>query len=263
MAYRQGGSVKAPAYLEEFLDRIETLPAQIKGKFAEMRELDERSRQYAGEAEKGGAEAARRAQGKGVSNESLKKAYLEVISLQGKALEDSDNKVAIAEQAFEVVDDVIRSLDDKLKEFETQLRKEGRWPASVADKPPRAPAEAPANPPAPQKSRRRERDASASTGGARAPAAGTQHGTIKVQQKAYAPQHGDGSVAVIEDMAVDPNEPRYCYCRQISYGEMVECEGEDCPYGWFHFQCVGLSDAPKGQWRCPDCEKPVRRKSDT
>lgn len=25
----------------------------------------------------------------------------------------------------------------------------------------------------------------------------------------------------------DPNEPRYCLCNQVSYGEMVACDNED------------------------------------
>src|SRR2546423_6540363 len=28
--------------------------------------------------------------------------------------------------------------------------------------------------------------------------------------------------------AVDPNEPVYCICRQVSFGEMIGCDGEVC-----------------------------------
>ncbi|KAL1928784.1 hypothetical protein VTP01DRAFT_2570 [Rhizomucor pusillus] len=48
-------------------------------------------------------------------------------------------------------------------------------------------------------------------------------------------------------------EPLYCYCRQVSYGEMVGCDGENCPYEWFHMECVGLDAPPKGAWYCDDC----------
>ncbi|VDK89597.1 unnamed protein product, partial [Dibothriocephalus latus] len=40
------------------------------------------------------------------------------------------------------------------------------------------------------------------------------------------------------DMPVDPNEPTYCLCQQVSYGEMVACDNRDCPIEWFHFSCV-------------------------
>lgn len=38
--------------------------------------------------------------------------------------------------------------------------------------------------------------------------------------------------AVSEDMAVDPNEPRYCYCNQVSFGTMVGCDNPDCEREW-------------------------------
>ena len=30
-----------------------------------------------------------------------------------------------------------------------------------------------------------------------------------------------------QEWGVDPNEPRYCICNQISYGDMVACDNED------------------------------------
>ena len=29
------------------------------------------------------------------------------------------------------------------------------------------------------------------------------------------------------DMPVDPNEPTYCLCHQVSYGEMIACDKTD------------------------------------
>ncbi|ORZ09950.1 hypothetical protein BCR42DRAFT_441507 [Absidia repens] len=49
-------------------------------------------------------------------------------------------------------------------------------------------------------------------------------------------------------------EPLYCYCRQVSYGEMVGCDGENCPYEWFHMECTGLDAPPKGAWYCDECQ---------
>lgn len=48
----------------------------------------------------------------------------------------------------------------------------------------------------------------------------------------------------------DPNEPRYCYCNRVSFGEMVGCDGEQCKIEWFHLECVGLRSAPKN-CKCP------------
>lgn len=55
------------------------------------------------------------------------------------------------------------------------------------------------------------------------------------------------------EFAIDPNEPTYCLCNQVSYGEMIGCDNEQCPIEWFHFSCVGLTYKPKGKWYCPKC----------
>ncbi|CAG8543034.1 7134_t:CDS:2 [Dentiscutata erythropus] len=52
---------------------------------------------------------------------------------------------------------------------------------------------------------------------------------------------------------VDPNEPVYCICRQVSFGEMIGCDGENCPIEWYHLDCVGLKAVPEGRWYCDTC----------
>ncbi|KAF5098414.1 hypothetical protein D0Z03_001215 [Geotrichum reessii] len=60
----------------------------------------------------------------------------------------------------------------------------------------------------------------------------------------------------------DANEEQvYCYCQQVSFGEMVGCDGPDCKIEWFHLPCIGLSQPPVGQWFCNDCAK-KREKGD-
>ena len=54
-------------------------------------------------------------------------------------------------------------------------------------------------------------------------------------------------------LAVDPNEPTYCLCNQVSYGDMIGCDNVDCEVEWFHFNCVQLTHKPKGKWYCPRC----------
>jgi len=58
---------------------------------------------------------------------------------------------------------------------------------------------------------------------------------------------------------IDPDEPTYCLCDQVSYGEMIGCDNDLCPIEWFHFTCVQLSSKPKGKWFCPRCrgDKPT------
>jgi inhibitor of growth protein 3 len=59
-----------------------------------------------------------------------------------------------------------------------------------------------------------------------------------------------------EDEADDGGDDRkYCTCRNVSHGNMVACDNEDCPYEWFHWSCVGLAKEPPGKWYCEECRE--------
>jgi hypothetical protein len=49
------------------------------------------------------------------------------------------------------------------------------------------------------------------------------------------------------------SEPVYCICGEVSHGEMVQCDNEECITEWFHMPCVGLKKPPIKTWYCPDC----------
>nr|CAH0112301.1 unnamed protein product [Daphnia galeata] len=59
--------------------------------------------------------------------------------------------------------------------------------------------------------------------------------------------------SIEDEWAPEPNEPRYCLCNQVSYGDMVACDNPDCLLEWFHFACVDITAPPKGKWYCPRC----------
>jgi hypothetical protein len=93
---------------------------------------------------------------------------------------------------------------------------------------------------------------------------------------------------VTEPDDIDPNEPRYCICDDVSYGDMIQCDNDvsisfpstppflassrlhyssswqmqmlilpQCEKEWFHYECVGMTaqDLPsrRTKWYCPDC----------
>ncbi len=60
-----------------------------------------------------------------------------------------------------------------------------------------------------------------------------------------------------EDEAGD-DTTKYCTCQSVSYGNMVACDNDDCPYEWFHWTCVGLTKEPTGKWYCEECTKRLR-----
>lgn len=48
-----------------------------------------------------------------------------------------------------------------------------------------------------------------------------------------------------DEEEIGADEPLYCYCNGVSYGEMVACDADDCEKEWFHLECVGLKVPPK------------------
>jgi chromatin modification-related protein YNG2 len=58
----------------------------------------------------------------------------------------------------------------------------------------------------------------------------------------------------------EEEEVLYCFCQQVSFGNMVACDNPDCQYEWFHYGCVGLSSPPSGSWYCPSCAKERKEK---
>lgn len=70
---------------------------------------------------------------------------------------------------------------------------------------------------------------------------------------------GDGAVSNDEDVDAedqDPNEPRYCICDDVSFGQMISCDN-NCEKEWFHLPCVGMTPemipSRRAKWYCPDC----------
>lgn len=63
--------------------------------------------------------------------------------------------------------------------------------------------------------------------------------------------------AGVEVEAEDDEARLYCFCRRVSYGDMIACDNTRCRYEWFHLPCVGLETGrrPRGKWYCPECAR--------
>ncbi|ANZ77362.1 BA75_04642T0 [Komagataella pastoris] len=74
-------------------------------------------------------------------------------------------------------------------------------------------------------------------------------------------QNNDLSTEVPSNVKEDNDEePVYCYCQQVSYGEMLGCDGIDCTREWFHLSCIGLTQPPRGKWYCDECKLKIRKR---
>ncbi|KAI1845699.1 hypothetical protein JX266_008064 [Neoarthrinium moseri] len=102
--------------------------------------------------------------------------------------------------------------------------------------------------------------------GTPAPSAATSHLPHKRAPK-HRPHTEDGDDDMADSDAdasgseeEDEEGKKYCLCQHVSYGDMVACDNKDCPYEWFHWDCVGLKKEPEGRWFCPECTE-QRKKS--
>ena len=43
-------------------------------------------------------------------------------------------------------------------------------------------------------------------------------------------------------------------------GKWICCDGDDCPVGWYHWECVQVTEEPTGDWLCPKCSHKSQEK---
>ncbi|XP_026405586.1 PHD finger protein ING1-like [Papaver somniferum] len=228
------------SFIEDFQNSLESLPIVLQKKYGLMRDLDrslhESQSQNEQRCEQEIEDMERRVKSGNITPDTpLIKFSDEALEEQKHCIRIADEKVALALQAYDVVDEHIQQLDQYLRKFDEEQRRE----RDVAD----ASRTAVVNP-----------DTSVNSGDT-----GTGKGRRKKTRSAAAAAAAAEVVVPAEtpsmdlDLPVDPNEPTYCFCNQVSFGEMVACDNPDCKIEWFHFSCVGLREHPRGKWYCSDC----------
>ncbi|ERN15806.1 PHD finger protein ING1 isoform X1 [Amborella trichopoda] len=218
------------AFLDEFLNHIASLPSELHYKYAHMRDLDKKlqvlQRQNEQRCEHEMEEIRRGAESGNIRPDtSLIRFSNETLDEQKHCTSLADEKVSLAVQAYDMVDTYIQQLDKYMKKFDEDLRRAERELAGASGASENAGSSA--------KSGRTSESSS--------------RGGRKKSRVAAEPQNMD------LDLPVDPNEPTYCFCNQVSYGEMIACDNTYCKIEWFHFGCVGLKEQPRGKWYCSSC----------
>ncbi|KAK1290927.1 PHD finger protein ING1 [Acorus calamus] len=217
------------SFIEDFQASLDKLPGLLQRNYGLMRDLD-KSLLVAQQQNEQRCEQEIEEIRRGVESGSitLDTSHIrfsnDALDEQKHCIRIADEKVALATQAYDMVDEHIQQLDEYMKKFE-ELRQ--------------------------------EKDISTSSGAgalnvdnAAKPARGSESG--RPGRKKSRPPSGPAP-AIELDLPVDPNEPTYCFCNQVSFGEMVACDHPNCKIEWFHYGCVGLKEQPKGKWYCPDC----------
>ena len=233
-------------YLEHYLDSLETLPMELQRNFNLMRDLDTRSQEVLKEIDNMADSYLTSV--KKLSPEKRSQKLDEIQELFSKSKEYGDDKVQLSMQTYELVDKHIRKLDSDLARFEAELKDKALSGTKGSDKSER------------KKKKMQDKELDDEI-------------PKKKKRKSQIPEADPSPIPVVPvlplslshpsdvlDMPVDPNEPTYCLCHQVSYGEMIGCDNADCPIEWFHFACVGLTVKPKGKWFCPRCTAERKKK---
>lgn len=86
--------------------------------------------------------------------------------------------------------------------------------------------------------------------------------TMQRHERRVPSHHSPEHEASDDDDSDHDNDKRtWCICNEKSYGCMVACDNKSCPYEWFHYECVNLTQPPKGKWYCPHCIETKQRRS--
>jgi len=236
---------QSPFYLEHYLDSLETLPGELRRNFTKMTDKDQVLKKDLVQIDSTSDEYLRKVRD---LSPTKRKAEMEKIQhMFKKAKELSDEKVNIAVATYEMIDKHIRKLDSDLAKFESEMKDKGRLSQSESEE------EEVVN-------KKKMKDKKKK---------GVKEEDNKKKKKAKKVENlttplisyvGSGVPQEVLDMPVDPNEPTYCVCQQVSYGEMIGCDNQDCPIEWFHFGCMDLTHKPKGKWYCPKCLPMFKKK---
>ncbi|KAG2545899.1 PHD finger protein ING2-like [Panicum virgatum] len=240
-------------YVDDYLEYSSTLAGDLQRILSTMRELDDRAHGIMGQTKEQikyllgvSSHGYDRSNMDDDESERMKK---DIEASQDNALSLCTEKVLLARQAYDLIESHIKRLDEDLGQFAEDLKHEGKLP----------PDEPPVLPPVPVVSRDEKRRLGFST----------PQPSKKFREREWDRERGmdfdlmpppgsskKAGTSMDVDQMIDPNEPTYCICHQVSYGDMIACDNENCEGGeWFHYTCVGLTPETrfKGKWFCPTC----------
>ncbi|CEG63165.1 Putative Yng2p [Rhizopus microsporus] len=209
------------AFLGEYSDN---LPLELRRNYTLIRQLDDNAEELMYQVEK--ETMLITTSGKDLSPEERKKKLEHISNLLKEVINKGEEKYALAKSTYDSVDRHCTKLDNDLEriEAEQQLLEPTHRMYEHAQYESIKPSQG--------ESRRGRKK--------------------KTNEEDYSSDDLQKEIS-FSNMPIDPNEPRYCYCQRVSFGEMVACDNPGCEIEWFHYECVGLDSRPKGAWFCKHC----------
>jgi hypothetical protein len=209
---------------------VEVLPLELQRNYTLIRQLDESAQQLMDQVAKETAKVTTIA--KKMTAEEKKKALNTIGQLLNEVIKRGEEKYALAKSTYDTVDRHCTKLDDDLQKIEDEQMVGS---TRVSEQTPTA------------------EKGQSSQGESR------RGRKKRTREEDYTSDSLQNSVS-FSNMPIDPNEPRYCYCQRVSFGEMVACDNEECDIEWFHLECTELESVPKGAWFCKHCSANKKKK---
>ncbi|XP_049634099.1 inhibitor of growth protein 1 [Suncus etruscus] len=248
-----GEQTPLASYVEDYLDSVESLPFDLQRNVSLMREIDAKYQETLKDLDEYYEKFRRETDG------ALKRRALHCIQRALiRSQELGDEKIQIVSQMVELVENRARQVDSHVELFEahTEVGDAPGGLGKAGQEKAKGEALAPAEKPNNKRSRRQrnhENRENAASNHEHDDAGTPREKRAKASKKKKRSKAKAEREASPADLPIDPNEPTYCLCSQVSYGEMIGCDNDECPIEWFHFSCVGLNHKPKGKWYCPKC----------
>ncbi|XP_040098964.1 inhibitor of growth protein 2 isoform X1 [Oryx dammah] len=232
-------------YVQDYLECVESLPHDMQRNVSVLRELDNKYQETLKEID----DVYEKYKKEDDSNQKKRlQQHLQRALINSQEL--GDEKIQIVTQMLELVENRARQMELHSQCFQDPAESE-----RAADKAKMDSSQPERSSRRPRRQRTSEsRDLCHMTNGIEdcddQPPKEKKSKSAKKKKRSKAKQEREASPV---EFAIDPNEPTYCLCNQVSYGEMIGCDNEQCPIEWFHFSCVSLTYKPKGKWYCPKC----------
>ncbi|GAN03186.1 PHDfinger domain containing protein [Mucor ambiguus] len=213
---------------EDYLESLQNLPSEIDQNMHELRRMDDDLQKFRETYTKHKRSYVK--QFKSSANATSLVATRSQLEKDHKtAMQKQDQKIELAMRMYDLVSRHIERLD-------TQVAKSGLSESDWISH------------------RSNRKGPTWHDGGQRKRALGSIDGpTRKRIHHSSRPMPSNGSTTA-GNPDIDSNEPTYCYCKQVSFGDMIACDGDNCEREWFHYNCVGLVEPPAGKWFCEECK---------
>ncbi|KAL6894084.1 hypothetical protein ACP4OV_008182 [Aristida adscensionis] len=213
-------------YVDDYLEYSSTLAGDLQRILSTMRELDDRAHGIMGQTKEqikyllGSSSHGYDRSNMDDDDPATERMKKDIEASQDNALSLCTEKVLLARQAYDLIESHIKRLDEDLGQFAEDLKHEGKIP----------PDEPPVLPPIPVATRDDKRRFGFST----------PQATKKFREREWDRERGmdfdlmpppgsskKAGTSMDVDQTIDPNEPTYCICHQISYGDMIACDNEN------------------------------------